>query len=319
MIAKIPKPGKSFGGCVAYNLLKQDAEILYADGIRTDNIKHTIADFNMQRKLNPGLGQAVGHIALSWSPNDKDQLNDEVMTRVAQKYLQRMKIDNTQVLLVRHQDKSHPHLHIIYNRVNYDGKTISDNFQRQKSAKICKALTLQYGFYIAQDKKQVNRQQLKGADQVKYELHDKIKAVSHRVTTMEELKRELAKQGIGMLFKYKSGTIEVQGISFSKGNYKLKGSEIDRSLSYGKLNSQLLEQAQQKEALAQQPSLADQLREIVSREQGNVANQYSQQPQPDFETPIPLPVIVPEPEEPHRRRKKKGQGEDDSQSRGIRR
>nr|WP_248282141.1 relaxase/mobilization nuclease domain-containing protein [Mucilaginibacter robiniae] len=292
---------------------------MYADGIRTDNIKHTIADFNMQRKLNPGLGQAVGHIALSWSPNDEDKLSDEVMTGIALEYLQKMKIDNTQVLLVRHQDKVHPHVHIIYNRVNYEGKTISDNFQRQKSAKICKALTLKYGFYLAQDKKQVNRQQLKGADQVKYELHDKIKAVSKGVTTMEELKRELAKQGLGMLFKYKSGTTEVQGISFSEGKYKFKGSEIDRSLSYGKLSSQLVEQAQQKEALAQQHSLADQLREIVSREQSKVPSQGTPQLQPAFETPIPLPVIVPEPEEPNWRRKKKGQGEDESKSRGIRR
>jgi hypothetical protein len=59
MIGKIPKPGKSFGGCIEYNVLKKEAAILYADGVRIDKTAHIIADFNMQRKMNPGLGQAI--------------------------------------------------------------------------------------------------------------------------------------------------------------------------------------------------------------------------------------------------------------------
>src|ERR1700759_4622577 len=101
MIAKIPKPGRSFGGVVEYNVLKKDAELLFADGIRTDHVKHMIADFDMQRKLNPGLGQAVGHIALAFSANDKDRLTNDLIAAIAKDYLQRMKIDNTQVLIVR--------------------------------------------------------------------------------------------------------------------------------------------------------------------------------------------------------------------------
>ena len=121
MIGKIPKPGKSFGGCVKYNVLKKDAVILFADGVRLYNVEQTIRDFNMQRKMNPTLGQAVGHIALSWSINDLDKLNDEVMAEIAKAYLDKMKIQDTQVLMVRHHDKHHPHLHLIYNRVNNQG------------------------------------------------------------------------------------------------------------------------------------------------------------------------------------------------------
>src|SRR5471030_152544 len=124
MIGKIPKTGKSFGGCIQYNVLKKQAVILEADGVRIDKIAHTIADFNMQRKMNPGLGQAVGHIALNWSANDAPKLTDELMVSIAKEYLQKMKIQDTQVLIIRHRDKEHPHVHIVYNRVNNDGKTI---------------------------------------------------------------------------------------------------------------------------------------------------------------------------------------------------
>ncbi|HXI01446.1 MAG TPA: hypothetical protein VNI52_14350 [Sphingobacteriaceae bacterium] len=64
----------------------------------------SIQDFNMQRKMNPGLGQAVGHIVLSWIASDKEKLSPEAMARHAKEYLQKMKIADTQFLVV--QDKS---------------------------------------------------------------------------------------------------------------------------------------------------------------------------------------------------------------------
>lgn len=59
----------------------------------------------MQRKMNPGLGQAIGHIALSWITEDKERLNDEKIVGIAKKYLQKMKIQDTQDLIVKHKSK----------------------------------------------------------------------------------------------------------------------------------------------------------------------------------------------------------------------
>jgi hypothetical protein len=161
------------------------------------------------------------------------------MVEIAKAYLDKMKIQDTQVLMVRHHDKRHPHLHLVYNRVNNQGKTISDRFQRQNNIKVCKELTLKYGFYLAPGKENVNRRQLKGEDKVKYELFDAIKSASKQVKSMDELIRVLRRHGIDTQYKFKSGTKEVQGISFSKDGYKFKGSEIDRSLSYGKLSQEI--------------------------------------------------------------------------------
>lgn len=323
MIGKIPKPGKSFGGVIEYNVLKKDAAILYADGVRINKISHTIDDFNAQRKMNPGLGQAVGHIALSWSPEDKERLNDEKMVSIAKEYLQRMKIQDTQVLIVKHKDREHPHIHIVYNRVNNNGKTIADNFQHLKNIKISKELTLKFGMHMGQGKLKVNRPQLKGIDKLKYELHDTIKATSKKVSNMVQLKHELAKQGISMQFKYKSGTLEIQGISFSKGKYKFKGSEIDRSLSYGKLSKAIQEQVQQQQTQAKPLSLADQLRQIVDERQNQQPAIIHNEPQTNFlqealQLMGQLPGgITPEPDDAYKRKKRKGEEQDQSQ--GIKR
>lgn len=285
MMGKIPKAGKSFKGCVEYCMLKKDAVVLDAIGVRIDQVAHTIADFNMQRKMRPGLGQAVGHIALNWSPEDKAKLTDELMVTIAKEYLQKMKITDTQVLIVRHHDKSHDHVHIVYNRVNNHGETIPDTFQRWNNVKASKALTLKYGFHMATGKAKVNRQQLKGADKVKYELYDKIRIALMQVKSIEGLEKQLAKQGIGMLYKYKSGTQEVQGISFTKGKYQFKGSEIDRSLSYGKISKVIAEhgQAQQTrqpgEKYGQPKSLVDEIREITQKSEFKSETQTHYLPQ----------------------------------------
>jgi hypothetical protein len=257
MIGKVIT-GRSFGGCIRYVVEKHNAVVLDAVGVRMQQVKQIINDFNLQRKYNPNLGKAVGHIALSWSVNDAAKLNDELMVTLAKEYLQKMKIHGTQYLIVKHQDKDHPHIHIVYNRVNNNGKTISDNFQKQRNVQVAKELTLKHGLYISPGKEKVNRQQLKGEDKIKYELFDAIKAASKKVKNINELKQVLAKQGIVTHLKCKSGTTEVQGISFSKGEFKFKGSEIDRGLSYAKL-SQAIEQQQ----VNPEKTLADQLREVM--------------------------------------------------------
>lgn len=325
MIGKVIT-GKSFGGCIRYVVQKPDAVILDAAGVRMQQVNQIINDFNLQRKYNPNLGQAVGHIALNWSVNDLAKLNDEVMVKMAKEYLQKMKIQDTQYLIVRHQDKDHPHIHIVYNRVDNNGKTIADNFQKQRNVKVCKDMTLKHGLYMSPGKEQVNRKQLKGKDKIKYELFDAIKAASKKVKTLNELKQVLAKQGIGMLFKYKSGTNEIQGISFSKGEYKFKGSEIDRSLSYARFTQAIEQQAKPEK------NLADQLREAMKNaEQGKNNPQKPEQttylkPAPETHylkqvlstgTDLLAGLLANMPEDddtPERKRKKKQERE---QSRGI--
>ncbi|MBB5639101.1 hypothetical protein HDE68_005039 [Pedobacter cryoconitis] len=287
MMGKIPKSGKSFKGCVEYCMLKEGAVVLDADGLRTGEVAHTIADFNMQRKMRPGLGQAVGHIALNWSPEDSPKLTDELMVSIAKEYLKKMKITDTQVLMVRHHDTNHDHLHIVYNRVDNEGKTISDANQRWNNVKVSKALTLKCGFHMAKGKDRVNRQRLKGADKVKYQIHDQIKAILPTVKSMDELQKQLAKQGISMLYKYKNGTAEVQGISFSKGEYQFKGSEIDRSMSYGKISKTITDRVQeqqeqqQKERKVHPKNLADQLREVIQQSE-HETHYLNQEPQTQY-------------------------------------
>jgi len=306
--------GKSFGGCVRYNLQKPDAILLDSQGLRVDDMQTIIDDFNLQRKTNAGLGKAVGHIALSWSVEDKKRLSSDNMAEVARLYMQQMGITDTQYLIVQHNDRPHPHLHIVYNRVDDFGKTISDQFQKQRNAKVCKDITLTYGYHYAGGKEKVNRERLNGSDALKYELYDQITKAVGRAKNWQQLKQFLDKQGISTLFKYKSGTKEIQGVSFSMYGVQMKGSQIDRSLSYGNINKQLiLNNKPIRQEQSTTPSLADQLRQKISeRQSSSQVESYS--PVLDIMQSMfdMAASITPEPE-PYRKKRKN----EENENRGI--
>ena len=238
MIGK-PITGKSFGGCVRYLVNRPEASILEAVGVRTQSARSITQDFDMQRKLNPGLGKAVGHTILSWSVEDSPGLTDGRMVEVAREYMEMMGIRDTQYLLVRHTDRAHPHLHIVYNRVDNRGRTITDRNDYRRNVKVCKTLTLKHGYHIAAGREAVNRHRLRGTDRVRYAIHDALKEALETSKDWQGLERELARSGITIHYKYRGGTDEIQGISFAKDGVKFKGSAIARGFGFAGIDRRL--------------------------------------------------------------------------------
>lgn len=239
MIAKIVK-GSSFKGVVNYILDKEkDAKILICDGLFVEN-KNTIAmSFDAQSKMNPKVTKPVGHISLAFHKEDEHRLTDRAMAGIALEYLKEMGITDTQVLIVRHFDKEHPHVHIAFNRIANNGRTISDRNERIRSARICKELTKKYNLYFASGKERVKQHRMKEPDKTKYGLYSILKSEVSRCGDWQQLAANLEKQGVDMRFKYKGKSDEVQGVVFTMNGYSFSGSKIDRRFSFSKIDAAL--------------------------------------------------------------------------------
>lgn len=146
MIGKIVT-GRSFGGAVRYLLGKEQgkAYILTSDGVELTSRQALIGSFEFQRRARPDVERVVGHISLSFHPDDAPRMSDQLMIDLAREYMQRMEITNTQYLVIRHTDTKHPHLHILYNRVRYDTTLVPDRNERLRNMRICKELKQEYG------------------------------------------------------------------------------------------------------------------------------------------------------------------------------
>lgn len=194
MIAKIMK-GSDFKSVVYYILNdEKGTQIIDADGLFLENNDTIAQGFIGQAQMNPRVTKAVGHIALSFSKEDAPRLNNTVMAQITREYMERMGIKDTQYIIGRHFDKEHPHVHIAFNRIDNNGKTISDRNDRFRSECICKELTKKYGLHFANGKEQVKIDQLREPDKTRYELYNILKAEVGRCrdwnTLLERVKRQ---------------------------------------------------------------------------------------------------------------------------------
>jgi hypothetical protein len=238
-MAKIVK-GQGFKGVVNYILDKaKGTEILDSNEVQIKSTDTIIDSFIFQSELNPGLTIPVGHISLDFSAQDREKLTNELMVQIARDYMNRMGISETQYLIARHYDKEHPHIHLVFNRVDNNGKTISDRNDRFRSEKICKELTREYGLYFASGKVKVKENRLREPDKTKYGIYNSLKTIVPRCQNWEQVIRALKDQNIGVTFKFKGKTDEIQGVIFDKNGYSFTGSKVDRQFSYSKIDHQL--------------------------------------------------------------------------------
>jgi hypothetical protein len=258
MIGKV-KVNQSFGAMCQYVLQEKTpdkgAEVLAAHGVRTDSAAHMAADFDAVRAMRPGLGKAVLHVALAFPVEEKEQVTNEVMGRIAQDYLKGLHIDpeNTQWAVVRHQDKTHPHLHLVVNRVDLDGQTVSDQFIRSRSVDVCKGIEQAYGLIVAdqvgrkqareigptpaQEKATTPKEQQSAEwSRARQEIGRALSYTAGQARSFDELREALRPRGIELaLTRRKDGS--AAGVVFEQDGHRVKGSQVGREYSAGNLET----------------------------------------------------------------------------------
>ena len=235
------KKRASFAKLVNYVNNPKKARLIDSKDVRLDDNAAIAVSMQGQADDKPGrkLNNPVYHISLNFAHEDAPKLTDGLMAEIAREYMKRMGIVNTQYVTCCHTDREHPHLHIVANRVDNDGNTISDRNDAIRNVAVCKALTREYGLHFSKGKEKVKRDRLRGKDKVKYKIYDAVKAALPRCNSWSELCDRLARLGIGVNFRYDKRNGNIVGVSFTKNGISFSGSRIDRSMGVYRLDKQL--------------------------------------------------------------------------------
>jgi hypothetical protein len=108
-----------------------------------ENPRELAAEFGEIRKLRPSLGKAVLHVSLSAAPGEK--LTDDQWREVGQRYMGAMGLEKNQFLVTRHTDTEHEHIHILANRIRFDGSVTSDSQDYKRQEAVMRELERDYG------------------------------------------------------------------------------------------------------------------------------------------------------------------------------
>ena len=244
---------QSFSRTTNYVFKDGRSEVIASRGILETDPLSAASSFNIQAMLHPGVKRPVGHICISFHPDDAPMLTNDLMVELCEAWMKGMGISDTQYLLVRHYDTKHPHMHLVFNRIDDYGKLISDKMWYVRNERVCKEIKRRYGLTFSPGKQSVNLDRLRTSDRKCYQMYLDIKSVIDQSRSFADFQIRMEDTDITVSFKRSSDKKVVQGIIFTRGDYSVKGSEIDRSLGLGQILKyfKAIRHAEQREAQKQ--------------------------------------------------------------------
>jgi len=235
--------GKGFRGALRYNLEKVQkgvAEVLDHSFMEASE-KIIMKEIQMIRILRPNLQKFFYHTSINFPPTEN--LTNATMLQIGHDYLRESGFNQHQYIMFRHHDADHPHLHILVNRIGYDGKVLSDSNDFARCEKILRQLEKKYNLTEVISSRQA-RERAITKDEL--EMMKRTNIPSHKVQLQAIIKKALASKakltcsefiqaletrGINVLFNQAS-TGYVSGISYSYNGIIITGAKLGNDFKW---------------------------------------------------------------------------------------
>jgi hypothetical protein len=240
--------GRSFRGALRYNQEKVaagKAEVLDNSFVNVTerNIMKEVAMVRMQR---PDLKKYFYHTSINF-PKDEN-VSNELMIKIGRDYLDANGFNQHQYIMYRHDDASHPHFHILVNRIGYDGSVVSDSNDYARSEKVLRDLEKKYNLtQVVSSKQAQERGMTKNEIKMIERTNDPSAKVAMQVILGEVLKSEgqlsinefiskLEERGVKVLFN-EASTGYVSGISYSYQGMVMQGSKLGNAFKWSTIKN----------------------------------------------------------------------------------
>ena len=254
----------------------KNARVLYAEGIDVDfnddgsisaDKQRVVRSFRRQSNLRPRVTNPVKHVFLSYeekdlirmlnnayrgkryftsiedaesvlSANAIRHITDKAMVEDAMRYLRRMNWQKTQFMIVRHSEKNNPHIHIVLNMVDSEGKRLKDLADIKRTIKACAEITEARRYTWGHHKSVSHTDYNRLKDEARAYVCHHIMELSHSCKDAAELTKRA--EGKGITVKYRMNGTEVEGVNFifsvkdkkdTIHKYVFTGRQVDKSLS----------------------------------------------------------------------------------------
>jgi hypothetical protein len=198
---------------------KDRAEILFYNKCFGD--KYELArDFEEVARLSKRVEKPVFHFSLRLAPGEV--LSKDKLIEIGQECAKKFRVADNQYICILHKDTKEQHIHIVANRVGYNGKAAKTSKSFKRMATLCRRLEKQYNLQEVLSPRSFlssKERLLPRHDTRKEKLKTDIRRTLKQVHSYSEFEQKM--QALG----YK--IIKGRGISFiDDKKVKIKGSEV---------------------------------------------------------------------------------------------
>lgn len=186
------------------------------------------------RDKNRNLNKYVWHQSFSFPPGEDPP--EEKLATLAQEFAKEFGFSENQMLVFRHKDTKHKHIHIVANRINYNGKNTADHFKNYaRTGEFSRRMEIALGLTITPDMSlnQKGKQQAPRQDMAIINLRNLVDQVLSKASSIDEFGKQMQTHG----FKTYIG----RGVAFfnMRNRMKVKGSDLGKDYSLQNLEKRL--------------------------------------------------------------------------------
>lgn len=202
---------------------KDRAEVLFYNNC-FGNARELASQFKEVRKLSSRVEKPVLHISIRLAPGET--LTKDRLTEIGRACAEDFKIDKNQYICILHKDTRDQHIHIVANRVGYNGRAVSLSNNYLRMANFCRKMELKHDLkqvlsprvFLPKEQRLIPRQ-----DARKERLKKQIRETLKTATSYPDFEQKMKSLGYQVL--------KGRGISFvDDKKVKVKGSEVGFSL-----------------------------------------------------------------------------------------
>lgn len=212
---------------------EKEAEEVYRQHLSGENPKDITQEFKIIQLQNYKCKKNTLSFVLSPTIENGRELKARELKEITERFVKEMRLEERQAIAFVHRNKSHLHIHLYVNRINFQGKAYKDNFIGKRSQLAAENVARQLGMTTVRE---VQEQKLEKVRDIRAE----IKQIHEKVMT------EMRPKDFDQYLKYmKQKDVEVvpsinkqnqlQGFRFEYNGESLKGSHVHRSMSIGRI------------------------------------------------------------------------------------
>ena len=224
------------------------AEVLDHNFARVSE-RSIMKEIDLVRMHRPNLKKFFYHTSINFPPTE--DLSSEAMKQIGKEYLEMNGFTQHQFIMFRHFDAEHPHLHILVNRIGYDGCVVSDSNDYARSERVVRELEKKHGLQeVISSKQAKERSVTQGEVQMMKRIDDpsqkiKIQAVLQNILqdrpglSLSEFINALEAQGVNVLFN-QAKTGHISGISYGLDGFMITGSKVGNAYKWTTLKDTII-------------------------------------------------------------------------------
>lgn len=238
---------------------KGEAVELTRNYVMGENGQEVLAEFREIQRLNTRCENNTYTLVLSPDASQA-KLPQEELLKLTQDHLKNLGLENHQYIAYVHNSTKSQHIHIIANRIGFDGKAHSDSNIHLKAHESADKLAKERGFHTA---KEITRMKRAMTADLRKEIHQAYTQCKNKSVSMDDFEKLMSEKGYDVKMSLnKQGKIQGFRINERQTGQSFKASEIGSNVRLVDLTKSIetnIKTIEEAKKILQTPKVANKL------------------------------------------------------------